>query len=92
MSKYYGVYLAYSKYEVLPQEMCEDVNVPRFPPSIARTRIYDNKLDQLEAYANTMCSDSQTFEADTLDEANQKIKEFKKNFLDENWLKENIDL
>lgn len=35
MSKYYGVYLAYNKYEVLPQEMCEDANVPRFPPSIA---------------------------------------------------------
>ena len=39
-----------------------------------------------------LCSDSQTFEADTLDEVNQKIKEFKKNFLDENWLKENIDI
>lgn len=51
----YGLYLAYSKWEVLPDEECADPTVPRYPASVARVRAYDNKRDQMEAYANTMC-------------------------------------
>lgn len=87
----YGVYLAYSKWEVLPDEMCADPNVPRYPADIARTRAYDNKRDQMEAYANTMCPASQLFEAADMNEFNEKVAELKKNFQDEEWLKEHID-
>lgn len=54
--------------------------------------ICDNKRDQMEAYANTMCPASQTFEAETKEEFDAKVAEFKKNFEDEAWLAENIDL
>lgn len=57
----YGLYLAYSKWEVLPDEECANPTVPRYPASVARVRAYNNKRDQMEAYANTMCPASQTF-------------------------------
>lgn len=75
----YGLYLAYSKWEVLPDEECADPTVPRYPASVARVRAYDNKRDQMEAYANTMCPASQTFEAETKEEFDAKVAEFKKN-------------
>lgn len=81
----YGLYLAYSKWEVLPDEECADPTVPRYPASVARVRAYDNKRDQMEAYANTMCPASQTFEAETKEEFDAKVAEFKKNFEDEAW-------
>lgn len=87
----YGVYLAYSKWEVLPDEICSDPDVPRYPADCARTRAYDNKRDQMEAYANTMCPASQLFEAADMNEFNEKVAELKKNFQDEEWLKEHID-
>ena len=64
----YGLYLAYTKWEVLPVEECADPTVPRYPASVARVRAYSNKRDQIEAYANTMCPASQTFEAETKEE------------------------
>lgn len=47
----YGLYLAYSKWEVLPTEECANPTVPRYPASVARVRAYNNKRDQMEAYA-----------------------------------------
>lgn len=90
MKKFYGVYLAYSKYEILSDEQCLDPNIPKYPPQLARIRIYDNLGDQLNAYGNTMCPASQLFEADTKEEIDEKIKNFEKNFQDEFWLQENI--
>ena len=43
MSKIYGVYMAYTKYEVLPDEECNNPDIPKYPPEIARVRMYDNK-------------------------------------------------
>lgn len=87
----YGLYLAYNKWEIFPDAYCADPTVPRYPASIARVRAYDNKYDQTEAYANTMCPASQTFEAATKEEFDAKVAELKKNFEDEAWLAENID-
>ena len=42
----YGLYLAYSKWEVLPDEECANPTVPRYPASVARVRAYNNKRDQ----------------------------------------------
>lgn len=74
----YGLYLAYSKWEVLPDEECADPTVPRYPASVARVRAYDNKRDQIEAYANTMCPASQTFEAETKEELTPKSQSLKR--------------
>lgn len=86
----YGIYLAYSKWEVLPDDVCWDSMIPQYPAAVARVRVYDNKHDQIEAYANTMCPASQTFEAETKEEFDAKVAEFKKNFADPKWLAENI--
>lgn len=86
----YGLYLAYSKWEVLPDEECANPTVPRYPASIARVRAYDNKRYQIEAYANITCPASQTFEAETQEEFDAKVAEFKKNFADPKWVAENI--
>lgn len=91
MSKIYGVYMAYAKYEVLPDEECNNPDVPKYPPEIARVRMYNNKRDQMEAYANTMCPASQCFEADTKKEADEIVNDFKKKFQDKDWLEENIE-
>lgn len=90
MSKFYCVYMAYSKYEVLPDEECNNPDIPEYPPDVARVRVYDNQRDQMESYANTPCPASQVFEADSKEEIDQKVKEYKKNFQDEGWLKKNI--
>lgn len=87
----YGVYLAYNKWDVLPDEECRNPDIPNYPPEIARVRMYRSKLEQMEAYANTHCPASQTIEATTEAEFNQKVEQMKKNFLNEEWLKENIE-
>lgn len=88
--KMYGLYLAYHKNEVLPDEEANDPNVPNYPPALARVRIYDNPHDQMEAYANVPCPASQTFEADDKFEFDMKFRELQQNFLNEEWLEENI--
>lgn len=88
--KKYCVYFAYNKHEVLPPEIAADPNIPNYPPSIARLRIYDNPTAQLEAYANTMCPASRMFTADSPNEVNRKEAELKANYLDEAWLEKNI--
>ena len=87
MSKIYGVYLAYSQKEVTGEY---DPSIPAYPSVFARVRLYDNKTDQLEAYSNILCSASQTFEANSKEEVEEIIEDFKKKFEDEEWLKKNI--
>lgn len=91
MSKFYCVYLAYTKYEVMPDEECNNLDIPKYPAEIGRVRVYDNPSDQMDCYSNTMCPASQCFEADTKEEIEQKVKEYQKNFQDDAWLKENIE-
>ena len=88
--KYYCVYLAYSKYEILTDEECANPNVPEYPPEVGRLRIYDNASSQMNTYANTMCPASQVFEADSIEEVHQKEVELKANFVNEEWLEKNI--
>ena len=71
MKKIYAVYFAYSKYEVLPEE--EYDNNPTYPSGIARIRRYKTAGEQLNAYANTCCAASQMFEADSEEEAREKV-------------------
>lgn len=40
----YGVYLAYNKWDVLPDEECRNPDIPNYPPEIARVRIYRSKI------------------------------------------------
>lgn len=86
----FGVYFAYHKSEVLPDDICKDPNIPNYPPSIARIGKYPSYSDALNAYANTMCPASQIIEAIDDKDFNNQIEQMKKNFLDENWLRKNI--
>lgn len=88
--RFYAVYLAYSKYEVLPDEVCADPEVPLYPQEIARLRVYDNQQSQIDCYANTMCPASQLIEADTEQELNEKAMQMRLNFRDQAWLDEHI--
>ena len=87
MDKIYGVYFAYSQREVTGNY---DKSMPFYPREFARVRVYNNPTDQLEAYANTMCPASQTFEANSEEELEENIKDFNIKFEDENWLEKNI--
>lgn len=91
-NKIFGIYFAYHKCEVLPDDMCNDPNVPRYPTSIARICKYHSYFDALNAYANTICTASQIIEAVDDKEFEEKVNQMKVNFSNEEWLKENIDL
>lgn len=86
----FGVYFAYHKSEVLPDDICEDPNTPNYPPSIARIGKYPSAADALNAYTNTRCSASQLIEAVDNADFEKKVNELKQNFLNEKWLEENI--
>ena len=89
--KYYGVYLAYHKREILPDELLHnDPSIPNYPRGIAKVRIYDNLSNQLDAYSNIACPASQCFEADSMDEIKSIVNNFNNKFEDEQWLEENI--
>ena len=89
MKKTYGVYFAYSKYEVGFEENNPDV--PKYPSELARIAVYSNPRDQLEAYANTMCAASQIITADSRKEFDEKVKEMEENFNNPEWISKNID-
>lgn len=86
----FGVYFAYHKSEVLPNDICEDPNTPNYPPSIARVGKYSSYSDAVNAYANTRCPASQIIEAIDNVDFEKKVNELKQNFLNEKWLEENI--
>ena len=54
MSKFYCVYMAYAKYEVMDSSMEGYDELPTYPRDCARVRIYDNPGAQLDAYANIL--------------------------------------
>lgn len=85
--KFYCVYLAYHQREITGGF---DPNKPAYPREFGRVRIYNNKRDQLEAYANTMCPASQCFEANSQEEINKIVEDFKNNFENNEWLEKNI--
>lgn len=85
--KIYGLYLAWHQREVYGHY---DSSMPEYPKQLAKVRYYDNKLAQLEAYANTPCPASQIFEADSVGEAKKIVEEFGKNFENQEWLEKNI--
>ena len=88
--KVFGIYFAYHKSEVLPDDICNDPNTPNYPPSIACIRKYPSYSDTLNAYANTMCPASQIIEAINDADFERKVNELKQNFLNEEWLEKNI--
>ena len=90
MNKVYGVYFAYSKQEVLPEE--EYDNYPtNYPREVAKVHTYDDAGQQLNAYANTMCQASQLVTANSKKEFNEKIEQLKNNFEDPEWVSVHID-
>lgn len=68
-----------------------DKSKPYYPRELARVGVYKDKYSQIEAYANTMCPASQLVEASSKEEFDRKIEEFKNNFENEIWVKENIE-
>lgn len=90
MPKFYCVYMAWPKEEVMDETMEGYDKLPEYPRECARVRVYDNQFAQMDAYANTPCPASQLFEADSKEEIEKKTKEFNDNFENEKWLEENI--
>ena len=89
--KFYCVYLAYNKHEVLSPEECNDPNIPEYDPRIARVRVFKTPTEQLNCFANTACIASLMFEADNEAEVIEKVRQFKENFVNDEWLKTNIE-
>ena len=50
--KYYCVYLPYNKYEVLPDEECNNPNTPMYPVKMGKLRICNKPEGQLEIFNN----------------------------------------
>lgn len=86
--KLYCVYLAYSQREIMGSYY--DPEKPEYPREFARVRAFKSKQAQIDCYANTMCPASQLFEANNQKEYIQKVEEFKNNFENPKWVKENI--
>ena len=88
--KIYGVYFAYDASEFLPYEM-DDAFKTNYPSELARISKYASKGEQLDAFANTMCSASQCITADSEKEFQEKVRQIEANFDDPEWVKVNID-
>ena len=86
--KVYGVYLAYTKYEIMPPEQYKEFE--EYDPRLAKVRIFKTPGEQLDCFANTMCPASQMFEAGNEAEVIEKVRQLKENFIDEEWLNTNI--
>lgn len=86
----YAVYFAYAKWEIYDKDMAGYSEMPDYPKELARTRVYDNKADQINAYANTMCPASQLIEAATEGLIVVAIDAMAENFINDAWLDEHI--
>ena len=82
--KVYGIYFAYSK------ELYDDYSAD-YPVEMARIHKYASKGEQLDAFANTMCSASQCITADSEKEFLEKVEQMKANFGNPEWVREHID-
>ena len=88
--KVYGIYFAYDASEFLPAEIVDAFNT-NYPSELARVHKYASKGEQLDAFANTMCSASQCITANSPKEFNEKVRQMKANFDNPEWVKVNID-
>lgn len=88
--KIYGIYFAYSKYKILPEELYNEYD-SKYPSSLAKIATYNNASEQLNAYANTCCAASRLVSANSEKEFNDKIAKLKDNFDNNEWVKEYID-
>lgn len=85
MNKFYAVAFFYSA-----QEIGIDADVITEPFIYRNTAVFNNKTDQLNCYANTMCPASQLLEANTEKELKEKIRKLRDNFRNNEWLEKNI--
>lgn len=85
MNKFYAVAFFYSA-----QEIGIDTDVITEPFIYRNTAVFNNKTDQLNCYANTMCPASQLLEANTEKELKEKIRKLRDNFRNNEWLEKNI--
>lgn len=90
MNKVYGIYFAYDASDFLPDEIVDTLNT-NYPSGLARIHKYASKGEQLDAFANTMCSASQCITADSEKEFLEKVRQMKANFDNPEWIKDNID-
>ena len=88
--KVYGVYFAYDASDFFPDEIVDTLNT-NYPSALARIHKYASKGEQLDAFANTMCSASQCITADSEKEFLEKVRQMKANFDNPEWVKDNID-
>ena len=88
--KIYGIYFAYSKYDLLPEELYNEYPTD-YPSELARVVKYKDGGDQLNAYANTCCPASQCVTANSEKEFNEKIEKLKDNFNNPEWVSKCID-
>ena len=88
--KVYGIYFAYDASDFLPDEIVDTLNT-NYPSGLARIHKYASKGEQLDAFANTMCSASQCITADSEKEFLEKVRQMKANFDNLEWVKDNID-
>lgn len=64
-------------------------SMPEYPREFRRVRKYHDKTSQLQAYANTPCPASQTFECEE-EELEATLNDLNAKFDDEEWLRVNI--
>lgn len=88
--KVYGIYFAYDASDFFPDEIVDTLNT-NYPSELARIHKYASKGEQLDAFANTMCSASQCITADSEKEFLEKVRQMKANFDNPEWVKDNID-
>ena len=88
--KVYGIYFAYDASDFFPDEIVDTLNT-NYPSGLARIHKYASKGEQLDAFANTMCSVSQCITADSEKEFLEKVRQMKANFDNPEWVKDNID-
>ena len=81
MSKFYCVYLAWPKWEVMPSNAEGYDKLPRYPRDFARVRVYDNPGAQLECLCKYSLSCFSTFPPKQIQKKklNKKLKTLKIN-------------
>ena len=89
MKKIFGLYCPYHKSDIMDIHDEEYNELPSYPVEFRRVRIYKDKLSQIEAYANTHCPASVTFECNE-DELDMEVKDLDDKFSDEKWLEKNV--
>ena len=78
--KYYCVYLPYNKYEVLPDEECNNPNTPMYPVKMGKLRICNKPEGQLEIFNNAGCAAAKMFDATSIAEINKKVADYQYKF------------